>query len=185
MQHLTFIDRNGRHALPALSIFLSRFRNEFISHHVPQSVLTQLGWWQDTLSHPPLCRSLVSLPLCDLDLWVDASSSWGIGLYVGGEWAMWQLAPNWSSASQDIGWAEAVALELAVLWMAEASHHDTCMKVHCDNTSMPSGRVAHETHLEMTAFTAFQSLSQSQICLSVLSMLHPLITKWTPCHEGF
>ena len=136
LQHLTFVYRHGRHSLPALSNFLAKFRNNFVSHHVPHAVVTQLSWWHETLTMPPACRSLLPLPLHDPDIWIDAASSWGIGLYVGGLWAAWELAPNWASSGRDIGWAEAIALEIAVLWLAKSFFHDACIKVNCDNTNV-------------------------------------------------
>ena len=85
---------------------------------------------------PPACRSLLPLPLHDPDRWIDAASSWRIGLYVGGLWAAWELAPNWASSGRDIRWAEAITLEIAVLWLAKSFFHDTCIKVNCDNTNV-------------------------------------------------
>ena len=136
LQHLTFVYCHGRHSLLALSNFLAKFPNDFVSHHVPHAVLTQLSWWRETLTMPPACRSLVPLPLLDPDIWIDAASSWGIGLYIGGLWAAWELAPNWATSSQDIRWVEAIALEITVLWLAESSFHDACIKVNCDNTNV-------------------------------------------------
>ena len=99
-------------------------------------VITQLSWWRETLTMPPACRSLLPLPLHDPDIWIDAASSWGIGLYVGGLWATWELAANWASSGRDIGWAEAITLEITVLWLAESFFHDVCIKVNCDNTNV-------------------------------------------------
>ena len=98
LQHLTFVYHHGRHALPALSNFLAKFLNDFVSHHIPHTVLTQLSWWHETLTMPPACHSLIPLPLLDPDIWIDAASSWGIGLYVGGLWAAWELVPNWATS---------------------------------------------------------------------------------------
>jgi len=37
-----------------------------------------------------------------------------VGLIVGHYWAAWHLQDGWKSDQRDIGWAESVALELAV-----------------------------------------------------------------------
>jgi hypothetical protein len=50
----------------------------------------------------------------DLDFWMDASSSWGIGLLCGGQWAAWKWLDGWRSDFQEISWVEAAAVELAV-----------------------------------------------------------------------
>ena len=136
LQHLTFVYRAGRHCLPAISLFLSKFLNDFVSHHVPHAVFTQLSWWKDALSKPPMHRSLTPLPLVDLDIWTNASSSWGIGIYIKSHWAAWRLAANWAQSGRDIRWAEAIALELVVLWLAETGQHDVVIKVHCDNSNV-------------------------------------------------
>jgi len=46
------------------------------------------------------------------------SLSWGISLVVGEHWAAWHLLENWDREDRDIGLAESVALELAILWMS-------------------------------------------------------------------
>jgi hypothetical protein len=47
------------------------------------------------------------------EIWVDASTSWGIGLLINSSWAFWKLLPNWNTNGRDIGWAEAITVELA------------------------------------------------------------------------
>jgi len=54
---------------------------------------------------------------------VDALTSWGIGLYVGGRWAIWKTLCGWAKDGQDIGWAEAIAIELASGW------HDPSLRI--------------------------------------------------------
>ena len=78
-------------------------------------------------------RCLTTLPVVDLNIYVDASTSCGIGLCVGGLWAVWRLVPGWNTGGRDIGWAEAVALELAVMWLAETDRHDVSVVIHSDN----------------------------------------------------
>jgi len=43
------------------------------------------------------------------------STNWGIGLIMGHCWAAWKLIPGWASSGRNIGWAESIPLELAVL----------------------------------------------------------------------
>src|SRR5882724_8748984 len=87
-----------------------------------------------------------NLHACMLDLalgmdhyiivYVDASSSWGIGLIVHNHWAAWKLANGWCSHLRDIGWAEAVAIEMAVMWLTGSGLHGFSIKINCDNTSV-------------------------------------------------
>ena len=80
LQHLTFVYRNGRHALTNVSSFLSHFPNDFTRHHLPKTMRSQLTWWHDVLSHPDILHSLTPLKSVDKDIWIDALTSWGIGL---------------------------------------------------------------------------------------------------------
>lgn len=62
---------------------------------------------------PPL--DLSPRPLTrDYGIWVDASTGTGVGLLWNGHWAAWSTSPQWRGPSRDIGWLEAVAVELAV-----------------------------------------------------------------------
>jgi len=60
----------------------------------------------------------------------------GIGVLVDSHWAAWWLLEGWESDGKDIGWAEVVAIELAIMWLTHSGFHDTCFKINCDNTSV-------------------------------------------------
>jgi hypothetical protein len=79
---------------------------------------------------------LVTSPVSDPDVWVDASTSWGVGLVIGGRWAACRLVDGWKHHDRDIGWAEAVALELAVKWLCSAGFSDAEIIIHGDNTGV-------------------------------------------------
>ena len=71
--------------------------------------------------------------MVNLDIYVDTSTSLGVGLCVGNCWVAWRLVPGWNSGGCDIGWEEAVALELAAMWLAETDQHDVCVVIRLDN----------------------------------------------------
>jgi hypothetical protein len=53
----------------------------------------------------------------DIQWWGDASSSFGIGIALSHYWAVWKWAPGFKVGPLqdfDIGWAEAVAIELGL-----------------------------------------------------------------------
>ena len=153
-----------------------------LTHHTPHSALTQLSWWKLILSCPPVKCCLTTLPMVDLEIYVDASTSWGIGLCIGNHWVAWRLVPGWNNGGHDIGWAEAVTLELAAMWLAETDHHDVCAVIHSDTRgwSMCSIRGDRETWTAMIAFSGSPYYWLFQIFLSSL-LLSPLVsTKCTP-----
>jgi len=43
---------------------------------------------------------------------------------------------QWLVAGRDIGWAEAVAIEIAVMWLTTSRLHDSSIKINCNNTSV-------------------------------------------------
>ena len=55
--------------------------------------------------------------MADIDWWGDASTSFGIGVVVGEFFAIWKYTPGFQVGPKrafDIGWAEAVAMELGL-----------------------------------------------------------------------
>ncbi|TFY77143.1 hypothetical protein EWM64_g6869 [Hericium alpestre] len=133
LQHASFVYRDGRAFLPALTHFIASFPNAFALFHLPTRVRNDLIWWQDTLSHEDFSRSLFPRTVIDLHIYVDASTGWGIGLVVGDRWAAWRLVGEWRSADRDIGWAEFIAVELAALWISTQPVRDANVLVHGDN----------------------------------------------------
>ncbi|GBE86646.1 hypothetical protein SCP_0905260 [Sparassis crispa] len=118
LSHITFVYPHGRAFLTSLCNFIASFHNPYAPRYAPHSVLSDMKWWLSILSIPDVCRSLSSRgPLQDLGIWVDASSSWGVGIIIAGEWSSWRWCGEpgvWKCNGRDIGWAEMVAVELAV-----------------------------------------------------------------------
>jgi len=82
-------------------------------------VLESLQWWQAILSKPCAAWSLIPRNSVDPDVWVDTSTDWSIRIVIGQQWATWRLIPGWNKPGRDIGWAECIALELAVLMIIQ------------------------------------------------------------------
>lgn len=134
LSHVTFVIPRGRSYLGNLSSFISSFPSRFSSRHPPPSVVSDLKWWFNVLSSPPVPRNLVPKGSPhDPDLWVDASTDWGIGLTMGGKWNAWTLNSAWKGQGRDIGWLEAVAVELAILTLFDLGWKDACILIHSDN----------------------------------------------------
>ena len=106
--HICFIFLEGRPRLPSLHHFVCSFdhRNRFSRRFPPPMMLSDLKWWYAALSLPSFSHSLRVCPLIDPDIWVDASTSWGVALVVGAEFQAWQLRPGWDTEGHHIGWAD-------------------------------------------------------------------------------
>lgn len=109
--------------LPSISRFATSFKSERSRLRPPQPLLTDLSWIHMLLMRLPNKLPLSATAPLDIQWWGDASTSFGIGVTVGSFWGVWQ----WQSGFRvgpgqafDIGWAEAVAVELGLLM---AFHH--------------------------------------------------------------
>jgi hypothetical protein len=137
LQHVTFIIPSGNSYLPSLSRAIVAFKgNKFKRHHIARDVYADLAWWSSALTSHSISRSILPLSTVNPLIWVDASTSWGIGIVVKDLWAAWKLADGWRSSLHDIGWAECIAMELAVMWIASAGFKDVHVLIHGDNTGV-------------------------------------------------
>ena len=135
--HCSLALPDGRSHLPALSRFVASFKfssSPFVRRTPNPSVLTDVQWWRAELSKD-FCGSVLSRPppTSPVDFWVDASSSWGIGIVFEGEWDAWHLSPGWDADGRNIGWAEFVAIELGLLFAIHKGYSDTHFLVKSDN----------------------------------------------------
>lgn len=133
--HVAFVYIEGRSRLPSLSNFAASFHNnEFLHQHPPPSVLTDLRWWLRMLDVPDFYRELRPCKeLEDLGLYVDASTSWGIGVIIGDRWAAFKLKDGWKTEGRDICWLETLALEFLVYFLEAMDIHDVNLLIHSDN----------------------------------------------------
>ena len=93
-----------------------------------------LNWWHSRLSDPHAFRQLRPLAeLRNLGIFVDASTSWGIGIIIKDLWYAFHLADNWKIPGRDICWLEAIALELLVYFLIQLRFHDTHLHTFSDN----------------------------------------------------
>ena len=134
LSHISFVYQNGKAYLNNIITWLSNFPNEFSPRWTPHSVITDLTWWQDTLSSPSTTRSLYPRPTTtDIGIWVDASTDWGVGILYNGMWDAWRTYPSWKAPGRDIGWLEGVAVELVILILRAAGITDQDIFIRSDN----------------------------------------------------
>lgn len=137
LSHIAFVYPHARAYLPNLCAFIADFKgNRFSTRHPSHSLLSDLRWWSNLLDNPSWTRSLrPPTVVLDLGIWVDASTSWGIGLIWGNgdHWDAWQVREGWRGPGRDIGWLEAVAVELAILTMVDQGIRDAQVLINSDN----------------------------------------------------
>ncbi|KAJ2917970.1 hypothetical protein MD484_g2463, partial [Candolleomyces efflorescens] len=133
--HVAFVYRDGCSRLPSLSNFAVSFKGDRLAkRYLSRSAVTDLKWWRDKLSTPGLIRDLnLSLSPVDVGLFVDASTSWGIGITFGQKWMAFRLTPVWKVEGRHIGWLETVAIELAVYLVRFHGYRNTHLLLHSDN----------------------------------------------------
>jgi hypothetical protein len=135
--HCSLAVPDGRSRLPAISRFASSFNHlpsPFARKTPSSGALSDIGWWRTQLS-AAFCGSLLSKPppTSSVEFWVDASSSWGIGVILDDEWDFWRLRPNWDRDGRNIGWAEIVAIELGLLFAVHRGHSGIHFLIRSDN----------------------------------------------------
>jgi len=79
------------------------------------------------------------MPTVNLDIWIDAWTSWGIGLSMGMSWAAWHLLPGWKSTTTSVGPNECISLQLAVMYLCETGARTYCeVTIRSDNANVIS-----------------------------------------------
>ncbi|CUA67876.1 hypothetical protein RSOLAG22IIIB_07569 [Rhizoctonia solani] len=118
LSHCTQVITDGRPHLAGLIAFCTQFTSargaRFQTRTAPPRALEEVGWWLDRLSAPCTRTLRPPHPHLEYELFMDASTSFGIGLIIDGHVAAWKLVGAWRRPGVDIGWAEMAAVELAL-----------------------------------------------------------------------
>jgi len=106
LEHVTFILTAGSSYLLSLSWAVKSFKG--VSNVTSTSIIMlQEMYGLICIGGMPSCQSKAFLLLphlhLDLDMWVDASMSWSIGMVVQGFWAAWQHLWGWKASDCNIG----------------------------------------------------------------------------------
>jgi hypothetical protein len=182
LNHCSVIVYSSRTHLPSLYRFSSQFqaRSQFVKLSIPKPVIDNINWWRNVLSDPTSC----SMPIChrppasSCQIYVDASTSWGVGLVIDGRWQAWRLADGWNSNGRDIGWAEMLAVEMALLTLIAGKFPPATYTIHSDNSGV------------VGAFGASRSRNpqQNSILCHILILMRDsniwLDTLWIPSGEN-
>lgn len=137
LNHCCLIQRSACTRLFHLRSFVARFppnASAFLSLPIPTPLRTDILWWTSQLSQQFFGCSVASPPpVLPLRIFVDASTSWGIGILINNKWAAFRLSSAAFSSSRSIGWAEMVAVELAVSLLCSIHPRNSHFLIHSDN----------------------------------------------------
>jgi len=70
---------------------------------------------------------------------------------------LWKLVPGWKFNGRDIGWAESIALELAVLMLVDHGFKDCLITIWGDNTGI-IGKFNKGRSLNIPTMTLYDEL---------------------------
>ena len=97
-------------------------------------MITDLRWWLTELEKPYVYQELKPREaIQDLGIYVDASTSWGIGIIVQGRWASFKLRPDWKKEGRDICWLETLALEILFYFLKAMGLKNVHLLIYSDN----------------------------------------------------
>jgi hypothetical protein len=151
--HLVFLS----HFAAALSSAASSFTCWLPS----PPLLSSIVFWREALHHP-FCGLLLRKPppAVPTELWVNASTLFGIGTVFDGQWQAWQLAPGWKVDSRNIGWAKMLAIELDLRLALARGFWDTHFLIRSNNMGVTGALKARRS----------RNLEQNRIlqCIAVL-----------------
>jgi hypothetical protein len=132
--HISCIFPLIRPFLSGIASFALSFKHPRAKLRVPPNLQADLSWIQFVVKSLPNEMPLASRQPVDLQWWGDASTSFGIGIAVGRYWAVWKWAPGFRVGPHqefNIGWAEAVAVELGLhLVISQHFLSDHCIAGH-------------------------------------------------------
>jgi hypothetical protein len=138
--HCSLALPEGRSHLVSLTRLASAFgsaKSKFSRWAPSAGVLADVQFWIEQLSREFCGSSLQAPPNPSLaEFWVDASTSFGIGVVFDGSWNAWELHSGWKKHGRDIGWAEMVAIELGLLTAVAQGWSNAHFVVKSDNTGV-------------------------------------------------
>ncbi|KAE8238997.1 hypothetical protein A4X13_0g8295 [Tilletia indica] len=139
LQHASFVVPQGRKRLGSLRGFMASMGScqPWVRHRASKHVFKDLDWWSKALARSELRRSFAEDQSIDsIYVACDASTSFGIGVFVDGEELSLPVREGWAAQGRDIAWLEAVAMEVALLVVIGKGISDCRLRIITDNSSV-------------------------------------------------
>ena len=137
LNHVCLVIPEGRSRLVSLFKFRGGFKSsnsEEVKHILSSGTADDMAWWRHRLQEDFVGIKIICPPEpSDNKVYVDASTSWGISLVLDGKWLAWHLKDGWQAEGREIGWAEMVAVELAIRKLITGKFRNSHIVVRSDN----------------------------------------------------
>lgn len=139
LNHVSLVVPAGRAHLSSFYAFRATFQGPLarvIPHTVSSTLRTDALWWTDVLSQEFVGLKIMRPPpVTELDLFGDASTSWGLGLIINNRWLAWELKDGWQGNNNErhIGWAEMVIVELIIRTLIASGLSNARVLIRSDN----------------------------------------------------
>ncbi|KAJ3567307.1 hypothetical protein NP233_g6448 [Leucocoprinus birnbaumii] len=184
--YITFVHLEGSSRLPTISNFMATFNHAkpLQRRHPNHSMIGDIKWWLKELERTDVVRHLRPPgPMMDTRIFVDASTSWGLGIIIDSRWCAFRLRSEWKSAGglpgRDICWLETIAVEILAILLEALGFRDCRVLIHSDNQgtigAMGKGR-SPNMHINLSIRRTFVTLSSTHISPSfsyIESALNP------------
>ncbi|KAJ1299277.1 hypothetical protein OPQ81_005343 [Rhizoctonia solani] len=157
LMHCTLAIPEGRPHMASLIAFQATFprahNKRFLQKVIPENARGGADWWIAKLMSDS-CDSSIARPppKARVHISSNASTSFGLGVVIDNQWWSWRLLGGWKSNNRDIGWAKAVALELAVEGVIALGIRNASIVCHCDNQGVVyAGAVGRSRNAQQNA----------------------------------
>jgi hypothetical protein len=138
-----------------------------------------LDWWRRKFSEEVISMDVIRPPSpCANRIYMDMSTSWGISLWINDRWLAWKLKPGWQEEGKNIGWAEMVAVELALQTLVALGHRDQHFVIFSDNQG-----VVGSLRAGISRGTAQHAILQKIVGLMQDHKIW-LTTEWVSTHDN-
>ena len=150
LNHVCLVVPEGWSHLVSLYKFHGGFKDSRVPevrHRLPVNAAEDINWWRLCLQREFLgMRIICPPPPLGNNVYVDASTSWGISLVLDGRWLGWEFKDNWNSDGREIGWAEMVAIKLALCTLVVGKFTKCHIIIQSDNQGLIGVLKAGRSH---------------------------------------
>jgi hypothetical protein len=162
-----------------LSQFTSSFPHDYSARFLRRTQSSRAAgdatWWLHRLKQL-ICSLTLAMPppLSPIPIYMDASTSFGIGVTYAQKFAMWRFIGLWQLNGRDIGWAEMVTIELVLSLLISLDIHTASVNFFSDNQGVIGALKVGRSHndqqnLVLQRIFSLSEASGIHICIDYIS----------------